>query len=519
MFWRPRVVAGRPPTRSSHQLVVLRNGQPCKQRTYHVVSRMGDNHDLGVFNNNVSAVERAMVERYFLCKVGEGYQPALRTNRGAWDTEVLREFRRECVSYVSARATKVSEREVVNMYRGAKRRIYENALRSLYRTPINRKDASLRPFTKFEKQSLSKAPRIINPRSPRYNLKLGQYLKLAEKLYYKAINRIWGEHTEHTVIKGLNPFESARVMKSKWDRFKDPIALGLDATKFDMHVSIWALAFEHSIYDGTFNSATLRELLSWQLLNSGTAYCPDGQVKFKMPGTRSSGDLNTSLGNCLLMCALIHEMCRKLGVDAELANNGDDCVLMFERTELQKVLECVPGFFAEKGFRMTVEAPVDIFEQLEFCQSRPVLLAGGWCMVRNVRTCLKKDPMCLVPIQNTKVWRKWLAAVGQCGLATVPGCPVLQSFYGAFERSGSRTTKRFNEHVFRNTSMVERATKGKPTTILDTARASFYRAFGITPDYQIALEHYFDRVAIGDLNEELRVGVVENMPPVFLRHL
>jgi hypothetical protein len=480
---------------------------------------MGDNHNLGVFNNNVSAVERAMVERYFLCKVGEEYLPALETTRTDWDTLVLRKFADDCADYVRQYATRISLREVVNSYSGAKRRVYENALRSLYRTPINRKDAHLRPFTKFEKQDLLKAPRIINPRSPRYNLKLGQYLKKTEKLYFKAINRVWGEHTTHTVIKGMNTLESARVLRAKWDRFKNPVALGLDATKFDMHVSVWALLYEHSVYNKTFSSAELERLLSWQRDNEGMAFCPDGTVKFKMSGTRASGDLNTSLGNCIIMCALIFEMCAVLGIDAELANNGDDCVLIFERDELERVLECVPTFFARKGFRMTVEEPVSVFEQIEFCQSRPVLLGAGWCMVRNVRTCLKKDPMCLLPIQNDKVWRKWLGAVGECGMASVPGCPVLSAFYESFYRNGAQATQRYKRHVFRNTGVLERMTDSRSTEITDEARASFTRAFGITPDYQIALEEYYGKFTISGLCDEVRSGVVENSPPAFLRHL
>jgi len=519
MFWRRAAARGRRPTRSRHELVVVRNGQPCKQRIYHVVSRMGDNHELGVFNNNVSAVERAMVERYFLCKVGEEYHPAVPTTRGEWDTGTLRAFRAECISYVSARATTVSLRQVVNMYRGAKRRVYENALRSLYRTPLNRKDAHLRPFTKFEKQSLDKAPRIINPRSPRFNLTLGKYLKGAEKHFYEAINRCWGAHTSHTVIKGLDSFAAARVMRSKWCRFARPVGLGLDATKFDMHVSVWALLYEHGFYNGTFNSAELERLLSWQRNNVGTAYCPDGTVHFMMPGTRSSGDLNTSLGNCLIMCALLYDLCQSLGVDAELANNGDDCVLIFEESDLAAVVAAIPGYFMRKGFRMTVEAPVYTFEELEFCQARPVELATGWCMVRNVRTCLKKDPMCLIPLPNEKVFRKWLGAVGECGVASVPGSPVLQSFYNAFYRNGVQATTKFKNHLFRNTGVLERMAAPRDGTVTDNARASFYRAFGITPDYQIALEHYFDRFVIAGLGDGPRIGRVENSPPAFLRHL
>lgn len=520
MFWLPEVrraarLTGPPPFAIS----VVEDGQPVKQRTYHVVARMGDNHNLGVFNNSVYSVERALLERYALCEVEKGvYLPALPTTYKEWQAPGLLQFREQVVDEVRQTATVLTLREVVKCYTGAKRRIYENALRSLMRTNLNKSDAKLKPFTKFEKQDLSKAPRIINPRSPRYNLVLGKYLKKAEKSYFRAINNAWGGHTAHTVIKGMNQKDAAEVLRSKWDRFKRPVALGLDARKYDMHVRIPGLDYEHSFYNLVFMVRELAELLLCQLRNYGVAYCPDGKVGFTVDGTRCSGDLNTALGNCIIMCALIWNLCEEIGVDAELANNGDDCVLFLEEDDLDRVIDAIPGYFVRFGFRMTVEDAVYDFEKLEFCQSQPVKLASGWCMVRNVRTCLKKDPMCLIPIQNDRVWRKWLGAVGECGLASVPGCPVLQSFYGAFVRSGKTASRKFKQHIFRNTGVLERVFVGK-SEITDEARASFYAAFGIMPDYQLALEHYYDKMEIESWDGEVRVGVVENAPPAFLRYL
>lgn len=524
MFWRSKsksgAVGGRPASYPIHDVRVERNGQPVKKRTYHVVPRMGDNHELGVFNSGVSTVERALLERYFLCKVGSSYLPALTTPKRYWQCAELVEFRRRCVEEVKLHATVLTLREVVECYTGAKRRIYETALRSLMRKDLNIKDSHLRPFPKFEKQKITAAPRIINPRSPRYNLVLGRYLKKGEKLYYRAINRTWGEHTAHTVIKGMNSHECATVMYQKWCRFTNPVAIGLDATKFDMHVSVNALKYEHSFYTGVFNSTELAQALQWQLVNRGKAYCPDGSVTFKVPGTRASGDINTSLGNCILMCSLIWSYCEGLQIQAELANNGDDCVVIMEQHDLQMFMGSVMGYFANFGFRMTVETPVYEFEEIEFCQAHPVLLGGGWHMVRDVRTCLKKDPMCLIPVQNDRVWRKWLAAVGECGLASVPGCPVLQEFYECFRRNGSKSSKKFQAHVFKNTGVMERMVKVRYSPVTMYSRVSFYKAFGITPDYQVALEQYYREFAIGSIvDSEVRVGEVENQPPAFLRHL
>lgn len=503
---------------ASHQLLVNRNGQPTKPRYYHVVTRMGPNHQLGVFNNNVASVERALLERYFMCKVNGTFHRPLAVASDAFDSPSLREFRRLVVSEVKPVAPILTLPQVVACYTGGKRKIYEKALESLYRRPLERRDANLRPFTKFEKQDLGKACRIINPRDPRYNLKLGKYLKKAEHLYFDAINKAWGETTSHTVLKGVNVYQSAAIIRQKWDRFKNPVAIGLDATKFDMHIGIVALKYEHSYYNSTFEKRELRKLLTWQLHNKGKAYCPDGTVQFRMEGTRSSGDLNTSLGNCIIMCSLIWAMCRELGIDAELCNNGDDCVLIMESEDQQRFMSRVGDWFAKYGLRMEVEAPVHDFEKIVFCQSSPCWDGKGWRMVRDVRTCMKKDPMCLLPINNEKSLRKWMGAVGECGLALVPGIPVMREFYGAFIRAGLKATDKMKAHVFRTTSMSERIAGAsgdwEPTP---ESRASFYTMTGITPDYQIALERYYRTLKLDTC--DFRTGgdgEAENFPPPFI---
>lgn len=504
----------------AYTLDVIRNGQPARPRTYHVVTRMGPGHALGVFDNCVASVERALLERYFFCLVGDRFHQPLRPQSAAFLSAGLARFRAGVVQLVEPVCEPITTSEVVALYTGAKKKLYQRAEVSLSRVPLNRSDATLRPFTKFEKQPLNKACRIINPRSPRYNLALGRYLKHTEKAFYEAINDVWGGRTAATVIKGYNVRETAQILRDKWQMFKDPVAVGLDATKFDMHVSIEALEYEHSFYNCAYRCPDLAEILSWQLYNRGLARCPDGEVRFTMPGTRSSGDLNTSLGNCILMCAMIFELCQVAGVDAELCNNGDDCVLVLDRADLDKVVGEITPHFARLGFRMEVETPVDVFEQIEFCQSRPVW-ADGWVMVRNVRTCLQKDPMCLVPLQSRRVVRKWLGAVGEGGGALVSGVPVMQEFYAAFRRAGCRPGDGFKRHVYKNTSQQEREASltCRVTEVSPAARASFYRAFGIAPDYQLGLEAYYRAACVEPGIAEGGCGFAEVSPEPCLGHL
>ena len=490
-------------------LTVVPNGLPSKLRKFVVVRNLGPTHCLGVYNNNVRCVERALVERYFMCKTTDGWKaPLIVRPRTFVNSEWLVDFRDRVVARCKY-APVMTIAQVVNAYTGPKRRLYQSAAESLMRSPLTARDARLTMFVKFEKQDLSKAPRVINPRSPRYNLVLGRRLKFLEKKVYRAINEVFGAHTCHTVIKGLNVLQSAKVMRNKWDRFKDPVAIGLDATKFDMHTSVEALKYEHSIYTGIFpHDKELRKILRWQLYNKGTAYCDDGKVKFRVKGTRCSGDLNTSLGNCVIMCSLVYARLRHCMVDGELCNNGDDCVVIMEREDLWRFMYRLEEWFTRYGYRMECEEPVYDFEQIEFCQSKPVWTVNGWCMVRNISACFKKDPMCLVPVQTTNVLRMWLRAVGDCGKAITTGVPVMQEWYSLFQRSGLECSEGFKEQIIKGTSALERSSglaKMDYACVTAEARASFYFAFGMLPGIQIELEKTLQSMTID-------CSIIEDLP-------
>ncbi len=486
----------------SSQLCINRNGQTGKSRRFVVTTGATREHRLGVFNNNVSSVGRAFTERYFFCKEGDIYRPAFDVDPRYYRTSGLKEFR-DRVMESMPHLPRLSSSACVATWSGQKRKLYEAAEVSLIKDPVCAEDARLHSFVKFEKQNLDKAPRIINPRSPRYNLELARYLKHAEKHFFKAINAAYGSHTRATVIKGFDADDSAQILRDKWDRFGNPVAIGIDASKFDMHVSVPALKYEHSFYKHLFPGS---EMLSWllklQLRNHGRAFCEDGNVKFSMVGTRSSGDINTSLGNCIVMCALIYDYMRYRAVGFELANNGDDAVIICERKDLEKVVNGLDDWFKRRGFAMVVEDPVFEFEELEFCQTHPVWVGQGWRMVRNWDAVITKDPMCLISVQNDKVLRKWYGAVGECGRILNAGVPVHQAFYQAYERIGVPADQKFVKHIFKNTSMLQSmGVKCRDSVVTPLSRASYYMAFGILPDYQRVLESTMATFEVGPLDK------------------
>jgi len=241
----------------------------------------------------------------YYCKVGDDFVAPPPVNSGLF-TERLADFRSELMKKVRP-ATKFSLEQVVETYTGRRRTIYQQALDKLTQIGLSRADAHSIAFVKMELVNPTKAPRCIQPRRPAYNLSLGRYIKAVEHDLYAAIRRVYGDGP--TVMKGYNVEEIGAIVRGKWRSFTEPVAVGLDATKFDMHVSPAALAWEHGVYREMFgNCRTLRKLLKWQMNNRGAGYCGDGKLKYSVTGKRFSGDMNTGLGNCLLMCAMVYAL-------------------------------------------------------------------------------------------------------------------------------------------------------------------------------------------------------------------
>jgi len=482
-------------------LVVTNNLASVKERYLYNVAGIGPEMNLRINNADINTLKTALLTRMYYCEVNGEFvappQPQQQTVNA-----VLSDFRSELLKHTRS-ATPVSLDEVVEMYKGRKRTIYANAHESLKETNINRADAVSIAFVKCEKVNPTKAPRCIQPRDPRYNLVLGSYIKPIEHKLYKAIRKVFGDGP--TVIKGYNVKEVATIMTGKWNSFNKPVAIGLDATKFDMHVSASMLNWEHSIYKRIYNGdQMLNKLLSWQLNNVGKGYCDDGKLQYKVKGKRFSGDMNTALGNCIIMCAMVWSYARSRGVDIKLMNNGDDCVVFMESSELSKFQDGLDEWFLALGFRMTVEEPCYALPEIEFCQMRCIRTANGPVMVRNIPVALSKDAMCIIPLETESTMRKWLGAVGECGVALCDGVPVMQSYYNMYCRNGVKDSKISESVAFRTgVHMLMQGMVTTNTKVSEEAREDVYIAWGIPPDAQIDLELQYDNMGIDFGDEEI----------------
>jgi len=428
---------------------------------------------------------RGITERVLYVLDGGNLRPPRKPDEIGF--ERLAAIRSQLLMHLSP-TTVVPRAGYAGLYHGRKQVIYQRAYESLLSRGITRKDSYVSTFVKAEKVNFSAkgdpAPRVIQPRSPRYNLEVGRYLKLFESELVHGFARMKGYNV---ILKGLNADGVASQLRRNWEHYTRPVAIGLDASRFDQHVSRAALEFEHSVYNSVFHSRELRKLLSWQLSNKGFGRVGDTCIKYDVEGCRMSGDINTGMGNCLIMSSAVLAYFDHVGVDARLSNNGDDCVVICDQRDLHK-FDGIDEWFNSLGFKLTREEPVRCFERVEFCQAQPVLVGGHYRMVRNPWTAMSKDCVSLLSWDSLGSFNVWRNAIGTCGIELTRGVPVWEAFYRSIhvdvESGGGK------ERVY-DSGLGFMANGVRSADITPQARYSFWCAFGITPDLQIAMESGF----------------------------
>lgn len=388
----------------------------------------------------------------------------------------------------------VTREQYPGLYRGRKQLVYQKAVESLQEVGLTVADSYVNTFVKAEKVNLTAkpdpVPRVIQPRSARYNVEVGRYLKLFEKSLLVAFTREWGYPV---VLKGMNAEEIGGWFARHWSEFDQPVAVGLDASRFDQHVSRAALEWEHSIYNSHFRSSELAGLLRMQLVNRGVARIDGHRIDYTVEGCRMSGDINTGMGNCLIMSSIVIAYCEAQGIDFRLANNGDDCVVFLDGRDLSR-LAGLDSWFLDFGFTLTREAPCFTLEEVEFCQFRPVRREQGWIMVRNPLTAMSKDCVSLVGWDSEVEFRSWLTSVAKCGGSLTSGVPVWSRWYAALLRCGEGVNIMGVQERVMEAGMAYWSAGVTTAEVTPEARYSFYLAFGITPDEQVALEESYDRI-------------------------
>lgn len=387
----------------------------------------------------------------------------------------------------------------VQSYTGSQRTRYQRCADSLAIEPLSKRDYRVSTFVKCEKINFAAktdpAPRVIQPRNPRFNTEIGIYVKPLEKYLYRKLGKLY---RKPCIAKGFDVYQTGDIISKKWAMFKNPCCVGLDASRFDQHCSVPALEWTHMVYKKFIKDDRFSFLLSRMLHNKGYGTAKDGAVKYQVDGCRMSGDMDTALGNCLLMTAMTYSLCKSLGITHEVMDNGDDIIVIMDQDDESKFRGAVSEWFKHLGFTMKIEPTVHVLEAIEFCQMHPVFDGKEWRMVRNM-IALAKDLVCTT---NQEQVPQWLNAIGKGGLSLTAGLPVYQDFYLMLGRYGHTSRNRTADWKLFQSSGFYRLSGRRgshPKPILPEARESFAKAFGIHHAQQCSLEGLYDTSSKGPL--------------------
>lgn len=511
--------------------VVSTRGYEKGRKTYQLENIQG-NEKFTVFNNSLHNNLKALNERVYNVKNPDGgIMPPPQPEEGHFD-EHLSYFSQEIKK--NCKPTTAYPMEVIpSLYSGPKVAVYTKALQELRYRPWTAMDSRLNSFVKVEKTDTQRkhwglvVPRLIQPPSYRYSLMLATYIKKIDARLAKDIDKIFRKTTgaskeERTIMKGLNAEELAYQIQIKWDRIKDCVAIGLDASRFDQHVSMEALVWEHSVYKHYFRNKKerkqLKALLDCQLEAEGRIYCTDGTIKYKVEGTRASGMQNTTSGNCLISCAMTHQLMKKLNItNYALIDMGDDMVLFVSASDEARVRDAIRQHYLDFGFTMKVEETAYIIEDIEFCQQHPVYDGSKYVMMRDPRITQSKDAVSIKPLTSPRGIAAFMQSVAKGGLRLTGGLPVKQNYYRSLLKNSRvfcRDQRQIDsykgfpvEQEYGNFFFMKNLKRGF-SEVHWKARASFASAFGIPPSIQILMESFYDDLEFSPCVSE---GTVEQI--------
>jgi hypothetical protein len=465
-------------------------GAPEKQRKTYTICGISNTNEFAVYNNNFTALVRAVKERVFYVNVDGVFQAPPRPQASLFVERMTLPFK--TLKQMSHFSNPLTQQQFADLFRARKFVIYSNAVKSLQMKPFSTLDSYIQAFAKCEKYNFTlkfdPVPRIIQPRKPRYNVEVGRYIKPIEKKVYRNINKMFGSPT---IMKGLNSAQRGKVIQDHWSSFDDPVAVGLDASRFDQHVSVEHLKWEHNIYKSFYPGDKLFSmLLKLQLNNKCFASTKGGKVKYTTKGCRMSGDMNTSLGNCLLMASMVYAYAKERDVKIKLVNDGDDCVVFMERKHLSRFLNGLHKWFHEMGMNMVAEEPVDVLEKIVFCQCQPVFDGDVYIMVRDPRIAMAKDCLSVKPLDNAKITKRWASAIGLGGMALTGGIPVWQDFYQLLTTIGDGAKALVDPTMMTGLYYLGKGMDRRYRPPSTESRVSFWRAFDCSPDSQYAVEEF-----------------------------
>lgn len=354
--------------------------------------------------------------------------------------------------------------DIISGYVGPKRAMYQLAREELRVREVHRRDARVASFVKKEKLSKPKLARLIQARSPVYNLAVAKYLKPFERWFYES-----EFNGAKFVTKGMSLEQRADLLVDAWSQFDNPMAILLDHSTFDACVTENHLKTVHKIYQRACRSKHLRYLLKMQLRNRG---CTKNGIRYRVKATRMSGDFDTALGNTLINYLVIRQVMgsRKF----RLLIDGDDSVVVCEKHRFD------PTKFKQLGFNTKVQFSYQL-QGIDYCSHRLVVTPEGSFFARSPFKILSSIQYAVRKYQGHAKLR-YLAGVAYGELHRSGKCPMVGGPLHRLANLVPRDQMIFDErtrYLLHLPSMEHKWTE---------CRDAYAEVFGVSPAEQVKFE-------------------------------
>jgi hypothetical protein len=474
-------------------------------------SGVGADAKVSFFRNSIHNLSIAVQARVFQRKVGDEWFYIDESPHEPGICRLGTEFERRFDESVSSIAMMTVD-EFLQHYHGRRRRVYENAHKSLLQDELTVSDANCKCFLKKEKDIISDkpdaVPRVITFPDPRYGMCFGRFIKAIEHDFFRCIDHVFGSRT---VMKGLNYLTLGEEIERKWNRFEDVCSVDGDVSRLDSSISDEMQRFYHTFASKFFESDERDEFLTlcnMQLNVRVNGKSNDGSIKFASSGL-GSGQMNTAQMGVFIVCYILFQLKVEHSLDVEVVNCGDDFTVIGDRLDISIFIRVAKEYFKRYNMVLKLEELNEHIEGINFCQTNPVYIDGVLRMVRVPRTAIIKDATSIDLLAAPSQRAKFLHAISCSGIATHGGVPIFQEVYKFMARSAQEvrdqiTSKRSLKKTY-NTALYDHSMsywgKGlscsyKPIT--DDSRYSFYLAFGYTPFEQESIEDYYRNLTIRD---------------------
>nr|QTJ63588.1 RNA-dependent RNA polymerase [Hymenopteran tombus-related virus] len=300
----------------------------------------------------------------------------------------------------------------------ASRRLYHQAREEL--ECGGRVRSHVQPFTKIEKMATSKykAPRLIQARHISFNIKYGRFIKALEhrltKNHKRSVNFGKGNYNElaHRIT----------TLAKKYTHYTE-----LDHKSFDAHVTVDMLKNNTKFYAQCFpgHAEEIRRYGRAQLNNKCITRNGD---RWTIKGTVMSGDVTTSIGNCLINYSIIKESLKMLGIRGDVLVNGDDCII-FTNCPIPCEFESILRKF---NMEATIGNTSTDIHDIEFCRAKVILNdLGQYTMMINPE---RLEQIFGMTYNNIPSYQDYLLEVIQCNACINKSNPIGGMWFDLYNR-------------------------------------------------------------------------------------